>query len=242
MRILANSVSRKDLLSERDAAREDAKKARQEKLELQDELNVTKASQDSLQGDYDRRGQRLREVNSLNEELHAKVVALTKDLQVSQENLRESQENFKALGAMALRQVKWRGSRYNYAGFKNAIAQLRLRNPNLDVTGICPNKVVEGRLIRDPINTDAIANIPRMPSKYDLEGYKSDGDEDFPWFPDTEVPPLGEDAPAETVPPAAPGVGASGVVAQEVEANVLSGENAEDAPSAVTTESAPSAT
>jgi len=34
MRLLANSVSRKDLLSERDAARDDAKRARQEKLEL----------------------------------------------------------------------------------------------------------------------------------------------------------------------------------------------------------------
>ena len=81
-----------------------------------------------------------------------------------------------------------------------------------------------------------------MPEKYDLDGYNSEGDEDFPWFPNMEVPPLGEGVPAEIAPPATSGVGTSGVVTQEMEANVPSGENAEDPPSAATTESAPSAT
>jgi len=116
MRLLASSVSRKDLLSERDAARDDAKKTRQEMIELKDELNVTKASQESLQGDYDRRGNQLREVTDLNDQLNIKVASLNEELQ-------QEKDKFKALCSLAVRQVKWRGSRYNYIGFKNAIAQ-----------------------------------------------------------------------------------------------------------------------
>lgn len=78
-------------------------------------------------------------------------------------------------------QLKWRASLYNYLGFKNAIAQLKLRIPGLDASGICPNKIVDGRTIRDPLTTDPALKIPLMLEKFGEKGYESDGEPDFPW-------------------------------------------------------------
>jgi len=69
-----------------------------------------------------------------------------------------------------------------------------------------------------------------MPDNFDLDGYESQGDEDFPWFPNMEVPLPGEAAPTGAAPSSDAGVGASGVVATQADGS------AEGAQSATTTE------
>ena len=72
-----------------------------------------------------------------------------------------------------------------------------------------------------------------MPDNFDLDGYESQGDEDFPWFPNMEVPLSGELAPTDAAPSSDAGAGASGVVANPADGN------AEGAQSATTTEDPP---
>ena len=74
-----------------------------------------------------------------------------------------------------------------------------------------------------------------MPDNFDLDGYESQGDEDFPWFPNMVVPLPGESAPTGVAPSSDAGVGASDVVANETDGN------AEGAQSVTTTEDPPSA-
>ena len=74
-----------------------------------------------------------------------------------------------------------------------------------------------------------------MPDNFDLDGYEPQGDEDFPWFPNMEIPLPGEAALSTAAPLSDAGVGAQGVVA-----NQGSG-SAKGASSASTTEDPPAA-
>ena len=153
--------------------------------DLSEELDLKKGSRDSFQTGFERRGKQLEETIGVLNTLNKKVADLKAEVQTRK-------DAYAALKELAMRQIKWRGSRYNYLGFKNAIQQLRLRNPNLDISGICLNKIVEGRLIQDPTDSDPTVKIPRMSENYALKDYESKGDEDFPWFKDCVVPLPGD--------------------------------------------------
>lgn len=82
-------------------------------------------------------------------------------------------------------------------GFKNAVAQLKIRNPGLDVSGICPNKLADGQVIRDPKKSDPTPKILPMPPNFECEDYSSEEDPDFPWFSDVDAASSGSDAPGD---------------------------------------------
>lgn len=162
--------------------------------------------------------------------------------------LQERRDYFAAFKEMALKQVKWRASRYNYIGFKNAIKQLRLSNPNLDTTRVYPNKVVAGRVIRDPEDDDPAVKIGKMPKNFGEKGYESGGDDDFPWFPNEVVPLPGGDNSGTENAPSSGEVAAQGVTEKEptTENNAADDNSAnaagESAPASKGVEEAPSAT
>lgn len=85
------------------------------------------------------------------------------------------------------RQLRWRSSRYNYVGFKNVVAQLKICNPGLNVSGICPNKLVVGNSIRDPQKSYSALKISPMLENFECDDYSFEEDPNFPWFSDWDA-------------------------------------------------------
>lgn len=102
-----------------------------------EELNIVKASRDSLQIGFDEAEKKLKDTADIVNAINKKVANLEGSLKAKD----DTSASYKAkIGGL----IRLRSSRYNYVGFHNAVAQLLVRHLGLDVTGIYPNKLVDG--------------------------------------------------------------------------------------------------
>ena len=154
------------------------------------ERNIVQGRLETLQEDFGR-------LSMQNFECEAKLANLETDHMALKTEMAEQ-----------ARRHRWENTRVGYSNFKNAVKQLRLVNPNLDTTGICPNKFVfGGNVIRDWNEETDPPDSPfaDMPEDYGTIGYQSEGDADFPYYEGPYYPP-GCDGSAGTSGPPPPGL------------------------------------
>lgn len=80
-----------------------------------EELNIVKASRDSLQTGFDESERKQKLAAEILEALNKKVADL-------EGNLKEKEDTFVAYKVNVGRYVRWRSSRYSYVGFQNVVA------------------------------------------------------------------------------------------------------------------------
>lgn len=207
LQVKASHVSRRDLISERDDAQAALKEQQHLRETELEELNIIKASRDSLQISLDETEKKLKEAVGVIKAINKQAVDL-------EGRLKANKDAFAAYKASVGRLLRWRSSRFNYVCFKNAVMQLKICHPGLDVSRICPNKHVDGKIIRDTVDADPSPNIPPMPSNFRLEGYLSKGDPEFPCYQDDGVPISSESSGSGEN---AEGVEGSGEAAEDAE-------------------------